>query len=104
VSRIVFIANGVSNQIDAEAGSNLCQVAIDHFVPGIEATCGGCCSCATCHVYVDPAWTERLPAASEDERLLLSGLTSVRPESRLLCQLDVTERIDGLVMEVAPAD
>ncbi len=73
-------------------------------VEGILGECGGACSCATCHVYVDPAWVNRLPAMQDMERDMLDFATSVDPErSRLSCQIRVTEEMDGLLVYV-PAD
>jgi 2Fe-2S ferredoxin len=76
------------------------QIAVDHLLPGITGDCGGCCSCATCHVYVDDAWRERLPPASDEETMMLEGAVDVRPESRLGCQIRLTEELDGLVLRL----
>jgi len=68
---------------------------------GIDADCGGALACATCHVYVDPAWVDKLPAPDESESDLLQGAAAeIRPNSRLSCQLVVTEAMDGLTVEV----
>jgi 2Fe-2S ferredoxin len=74
--------------------------AIRQSVPGIEAECGGACACATCHVYVDDAWTEIVgkPAAMEED--MLDFAFDVRPNSRLSCQIKVTDALDGLVVSV----
>ena len=68
------------------------------------ATCGGSCSCATCQVYVDPADADRLPPMIIDERELLEGSSAFQPESRLSCQIPVSEALDGLRVSIAPAD
>jgi 2Fe-2S ferredoxin len=69
---------------------------------GVAAICGGMCSCATCHVWVDAAWIARLPARQSDEQELLQELTSFKPESRLSCQLQFTDALDGLKVAIAP--
>ncbi|MCY1462073.1 hypothetical protein D9M71_798070 [compost metagenome] len=76
------------------------QIAVDNMVPGIDGECGGACSCATCHVYVDPAWQERLPPRSGDETFMLEGASAVGESSRLSCQLKMREEWDGLVLRI----
>jgi 2Fe-2S ferredoxin len=101
VPRIYYIEqNGVVHDIVADAGESAMQIAVDHLLPGITGDCGGCCSCATCHVYVDDAWRERLPPASDEETMMLEGAVDVRPESRLGCQIRLTEELDGLVLRL----
>ena len=69
---------------------------------GVAAICGGMCSCATCHVYVDPAWQARLPAPMSDERELLNELSQCQDNSRLSCQIEFTPELDGLRVTIAP--
>jgi 2Fe-2S ferredoxin len=69
---------------------------------GVAAICGGMCSCATCHVWVDAEWVPRLPARQGDEQELLQELTSFKAESRLSCQLQFTDALDGLKVAIAP--
>ncbi|MEC9358518.1 MAG: 2Fe-2S iron-sulfur cluster-binding protein [Pseudomonadota bacterium] len=72
---------------------------------GVDGTCGGMCSCGTCHVYVANEWIDRLPPRSEDEALMLEALAEVvelRPGSRLSCQIELSEALQGLAVEVAP--
>lgn len=69
----------------------------------VKAECGGACSCATCHVYVDQAWFARLPAPSEDEEDLLYSTLDKRPTSRLSCQILLSEELDGLEVTLAPS-
>jgi 2Fe-2S ferredoxin len=69
---------------------------------GVAAICGGMCSCATCHVYVDPAWVDRLPAAMSDERELLSEMAHTEVNSRLSCQIEFTPALAGLRVTIAP--
>tara|TARA_A100001037_G_C15076707_1_gene602098 strand:+ start:305 stop:637 length:333 start_codon:yes stop_codon:yes gene_type:complete len=101
VAKITFIThNGESYQIDAPEFTSVMNVAIDNLVPGIDADCGGECSCATCHVYVDPAWIDvvGLPADREEEMLDLNP--ERESNSRLCCQIAVTEAVDGLVVRI----
>src|SRR5215472_10415926 len=82
--KITFIENdGKSRTIDAEAGSTVMETAIKHGVPGIEAECGGACACATCHVYVDEAWREKVGPPSPMEEDMLDFGYEVRANSRL---------------------
>ena len=72
---------------------------------GVQGTCGGMMSCGTCHVYVDPAWADRLPPKSDDEAAMLEAigeLVALRPTSRLSCQIAVDDAIEGLCVEIAP--
>jgi ferredoxin, 2Fe-2S len=96
-------ANGIVHVVDAPLGKTLMQVAVDNLIPGILGDCGGSCSCATCHAYIDPAWQGRLPPPGEDETFMLEGALDVRDNSRLCCQLDVREEWDGLLVEI-PAE
>ena len=83
-------ADGSRYEVDAENGSTVMENAIRNGVPGIEAECGGACSCATCHVYVDEAWREKVGPPSEMEEDMLDFAFDVRPTSRLSCQIRVT--------------
>jgi 2Fe-2S ferredoxin len=97
--KITFTDNtGKSLTIDAEAGSTVMETAIKHGVPGIEAECGGACACATCHIYVDEAWREKVGPPSPMEEDMLDFGYDVRANSRLSCQIKVTEALDGLVV------
>ena len=76
------------------------EAARKELVPGIEAECGGACSCATCHVYVDEAWREKVGPPSQMEEDMLDFAFDVRASSRLSCQIKVNEELDGLVVNV----
>lgn len=92
-------ADGTARTIDAARGSSVMHAATSNGVPGIEAECGGACSCATCHVYVDEAWLDRLPQIGEDEESMLECTASERrPNSRLSCQIQLDDDLDGLVV------
>ncbi len=94
---------GEQRQIDAGIGLSVMAV-IREDTDELLALCGGCCSCATCHVYVDAAVAHRLPAMSEDENELLDISRHRRPTSRLSCQIPVTPDLDGLGVTIAPED
>jgi 2Fe-2S ferredoxin len=99
--KITFIEHdGTEHVVDAEVGMTVMEAAIKNQVPGIEAECGGACSCATCHVYVDEVWREPTGEPQEMEEDMLDFAFDVRPNSRLSCQIKVTEALDGLVVRV----
>src|SRR5258706_14405173 len=89
-------ADGATRDVKAVAGATVMEVAVRNGVNGIEAACGGACSCATCHVYVDAAWTDRLPAPDAGELGMLEFAEDVREASRLGCQIRLTAELDGL--------
>ena len=95
--------NGVEVEVQASAGSSLMEPLRD-IEDGVAAICGGMCSCATCHVYIDEAWVAKLPAAHSDETDMLRDLTSRKPNSRLSCQVTLTEALDGMKAAIAPED
>ena len=68
----------------------------------IEASCGGCCACATCHVYIDEKWTNKLKNMDDDEESMLDQAFDVKNNSRLSCQIELSEELDGLEIEIAP--
>jgi 2Fe-2S ferredoxin len=101
MANITYIEpSGEALTVDAELGSTVMEAAIRNAVPGIEAECGGACSCATCHVYVDEAWTSIVGGPSPMEEDMLDFAFEVRPTSRLSCQIKVTGELDGLVVRV----
>ncbi len=99
--KITYIENdGTTHEVEAEVGSTVMKSAIRNMVPGIEAECGGALACATCHVYVEEEWRDRTGTASEMEEDMLDFAFNVRPNSRLSCQIKVTEDLDGLVVRI----
>ncbi|MDN2568272.1 (2Fe-2S)-binding protein [Aquibium sp. A9E412] len=101
MTKISIVAfDGTTFDIDAENGSSVMENAIKNAVPGIEAECGGACACATCHVYVDEAWTEAVGQPEPMEEDMLDFAYDVRPNSRLSCQIKVSDALDGLVVRV----
>lgn len=90
-------ADGQPRRFDAPAGSSLMRAAVDAGIGGIAADCGGCLSCATCHVIVEADWLAHLPAPSADERAMLEMTAEPRQAgSRLACQIVLTAALDGL--------
>ncbi|MCB1507750.1 MAG: 2Fe-2S iron-sulfur cluster binding domain-containing protein [Hyphomicrobiaceae bacterium] len=97
--KITFIEfDGATQTVEAKIGQTVMEAAIHNGVQGIEASCGGACACATCHVYVDPAWRDKTGEPSAMEEDMLDHAYDVRDESRLSCQIRVTEALDGLVV------
>jgi 2Fe-2S ferredoxin len=92
--------SGSSHSIDAEVGKSLMQNALDNGVPGIDADCGGACACGTCHVFVDEDWM----SASGEPDAMEEAMLGMRPDrseqSRLSCQIEVTEDLDGMVVRL----
>lgn len=89
---------GAERSVEAPVGWTVRDAAINNGVPGIVSACGGVCACATCHVYVEATWLERLSPISESEKDLLEYATEPRPESRLSCQIKITQDLDGLIV------
>lgn len=102
MAKITYIeyGNEKAHEIDVPTGHSVKDGAVDNSIPGIEAICGGSCSCSTCHVYVDPAWLGKLPAQEEMEKEVLEFAHDVRENSRLSCQIKVTDALDGLVVRM----
>lgn len=98
---IIYIQHN-GNQFEAhlESGSSVMQGAIDNGIDGIIAECGGSCTCATCHCYVEPAWLQRLDPPSELEQQMLECVLEPQDNSRLSCQIKVTDDLDGLVIHL----
>lgn len=99
--RITYIEqDGTEHAVEAEPGMTVMEAAVKNDIPGIEAECGGACSCATCHVYVDADWREATGEPEEMEEDMLDFAFDVRPNSRLSCQIKVTGKLDGLRVSV----
>ncbi len=104
VNIVVVNRAGEEKTVDAEEGLSLMEVIRDNGFDELLALCGGCCSCATCHVYVDPAFAANLEARSEDEEDLLDSSDHKTGESRLSCQIPVRAALEGLRVTIAPED
>jgi len=99
MTKLTIVAfDGTRFEIDADNGSTVMENAVRNSVPGIDAECGGACACATCHVYVDDGWSEKVgpPAAMEEDMLD----SEVKPTSRLSCQIKMKADLDGLIVNV----
>lgn len=103
--KIVFLQpNGVEKEIVVDIGKSLMEAAVQNDVDGIDAECGGSCMCATCHVYVDEAWLDRLQPADElEDEMLDSTHSDRRLNSRLSCQITMTEGLDGMLVVLPPS-
>ena len=102
----IIVTSRAGNQatLEARGGMTLMEIIRDASLDEPFALCGGVCSCATCHVYIDPAFADRIPAISQDESDLLDSSDHRQPNSRLSCQVPFDDALDGLQVEVAPAD
>jgi 2Fe-2S ferredoxin len=101
--KVIYIEHsGREHVVDVPVGTSVMRGARDNNIPGIDADCGGECACATCHVYIDPAWEARVGRPNEDtlELSLLDFAAVTKPNSRLSCQIPVTEALDGLVVRL----
>ncbi len=98
---IVTDREGQVHEIEGRAGWSVMEIIRDADLP-IEAACGGCCACATCHVYVDPEWAEQLAEVGDEEELMLDEALEVQETSRLSCQLKWSDALDGLKVTLAP--
>jgi 2Fe-2S ferredoxin len=96
----IIAFDGTEFDLDAESGSTVMENAIRNAVPGIEAECGGACACATCHVYVDEAWIEKVGQPDVMEEDMLDFAFETKPNSRLSCQIKMTDDFDGLIVRV----
>lgn len=97
----VIDRDGKEHEVEGKTGYKVMETLRD-LDYGVAAICGGMCSCATCHVYVDPQWQDRLPEAMSDERELLMELSHYQDNSRLSCQIEFTPELDGLRVTIAP--
>ena len=102
VNIVVTDLDGVEHEIDAEVGMSVMEAVKDAGIDGLAAICGGCCSCATCHVYVAPSMLEKLPEQEDDEDDLLDDAEYREDNSRLSCQIPITEELEGLQVTIAP--
>jgi 2Fe-2S ferredoxin len=97
--KITYIEhNGKEHVVDVPSGWTVMEGAVKNRVPGIDADCGGACACATCHVYIGPDWSAKIPPKQDMEQSMLDFAQDVRPESRLSCQIKVGPELDGLVV------
>lgn len=102
MARITYIeSNGTAHTVDVPNGLTVMEGARDNGVPGIDADCGGACACSTCHAYIDPAWVDKLnPKEAMEEDMLDFAWNPDPVRSRLTCQINVTDALDGLVVHL----
>ena len=101
MAKITYIEfDGTSHVVDVSPGMSVMEGAISNDVPGIEAECGGACSCATCHVYVDPMWAEATGSRQHMEAGMIESAMDLQETSRLSCQIEVSDKLDGLIVRL----
>lgn len=99
--KITFIeSNGTAHEVEAEVEMSLMEAATINMVPGIDGMCGGICSCATCHCYIPDDWKDKLPAMETGEEIMLETANHVTANSRLGCQVSITEDMDGITINL----
>ena len=101
---VVVTRSGVVREIEGEPGRSVMEILRDEGIDELQALCGGCCSCATCHVYVAPPFANLLPTMKEDEKDLLDASNHREATSRLACQIRLSDTLNGLRVTVAPED
>lgn len=101
---VVVNRSGEESTVEAGEGLSVMEAIRDNGFDELLALCGGCCSCATCHIFVDPAFADKLPPMSEDENDLLESSDHRGATSRLSCQVQLTSDLDGLRVTIAPED
>jgi 2Fe-2S ferredoxin len=102
--KVTFIAfSGSTRTVDVPQGTTLMRAATDNNVAGIDGDCGGNCACATCHVYIDAAWRERVGSRNPAEEDMLTCVVELRDSSRLACQIAVTDALNGLIVSLPEA-
>ena len=103
--RITFVTtDGNRHDVDVENGYSVMEGAVNHNIKGIVAECGGACACATCHGYIDEAWLDKLPAMDDMEDSMLDAAFERRSNSRLTCQIEMNDDLDGIVVHVGEND
>jgi 2Fe-2S ferredoxin len=101
MAQIIYIEHdGTEHALEVKTGLSVMEGAVKNNVPGIDADCGGACACATCHVYVDDAWLSKTGTKSAMEESMLDFAEGVEPNSRLSCQIKVTDGLDGIVVRL----
>ena len=101
MGRVTYIeSNGEQHQVNLENGQSIMQGALDNLIEGILGECGGCCSCATCHCYVDDTWLEKVGAPDAMEKDMLDSVVDPQSSSRLSCQIQMSDDLDGLVVRL----
>ena len=100
--KVIYIAlDGERHEVEVETGYTVMEGAINNNIDGIVAECGGACACATCHSYIEEAWLTKLPQMDDMEDSMLDAAYERKDNSRLTCQIEMSEELDGLVVNVA---
>lgn len=101
MAKITFVEfDGTEHSVEAKNGASVMEAAIRDSIPGIDADCGGACACATCHVYVDNAFMDKVGKPSDMEQSMLDFAENVEGNSRLSCQITVKDELDGLIVRM----
>jgi 2Fe-2S ferredoxin len=101
MGNIIFVEHdGQQHCVDIEEGKSLMQVAMDNGVPGVDADCGGECACGTCHVIIEPNWISKMGTVTDDEQQMLDMTPERSETSRLACQIEATQDMDGMVVRL----
>ena len=101
MAKIKFVEpGGEVREVDASVGASIMETAVRNMMPGIDADCGGACACATCHVYIDEAWVEKVGNPEEMEKSMLDFAENTNERSRLSCQIVMSEALDGVVIHL----
>jgi 2Fe-2S ferredoxin len=101
MAKITYIEHsGKEHIVDVDSGLSVMEGAVRNLIPGIDADCGGACACATCHVYIDAAWAEKTGSRETMEDSMLDFADGVQDNSRLSCQIKVSDELDGLVVRM----
>ncbi len=97
--KIIFTDNaGTSREVEAKNGQSIMEAAVQNMIPEIDADCGGACACATCHVFVAEGWAEKLKPMDDMEESMLDFAEGVQPNSRLCCQILMSDELDGIAV------
>ncbi len=102
--KIIFVDHGgTAREVETKAGTSIMEAAVQNMIPGIDADCGGACACATCHVYVDEAFMGKLKAKDDMEDSMLDFAEDVQDNSRLSCQILMSDELDGIKVSTPEA-
>lgn len=101
---VVVTRGGTAREVEAATGPSVMEVIRDNGFDELLALCGGCCSCATCHIYVDESFSGKIAEISEDESDLLDSSSHRTPASRLSCQIHYSDELDGMTVRIAPEE
>lgn len=95
--------NGTEHKVEVTSGLSLMEGAVNNLVPGIDADCGGACACATCHIYIDPNWRPKTGSKTDMEETMLDFAEGLEDNSRLACQIKMSDELDGIVVHLPVA-